>query len=56
MFTQKELNLRQQRLLDLLKDYDMNVLNHHGKPNVVAYGLIRMIMCSVSQVYNQRKT
>ena len=28
MFTQRELNLRQRRWLELLKDYDMNV-NYH---------------------------
>ena len=34
VFTQKELNLRQRRWLELLKDYDMNVLYHPGKANL----------------------
>ena len=36
IFTQKELNLRQRRWLELLKDYDMSVLYHSSKANVVA--------------------
>ena len=31
VFTQKELNLRQRRWLELLKDYDMSVLYHPSK-------------------------
>ena len=31
VFTQRELNLRQRRWLELLKDYDMNVHYHLGK-------------------------
>ncbi|WMV37439.1 hypothetical protein MTR67_030824, partial [Solanum verrucosum] len=33
------LNLRQRRWLELLKDYDMSVLYHPGKANVVADAL-----------------
>jgi hypothetical protein len=29
--TQSELNLRQRRLLELIKDYDLNIHYHHGK-------------------------
>nr|GEZ11957.1 retrotransposon protein, putative, Ty3-gypsy subclass [Tanacetum cinerariifolium] len=36
IFTQKELNLRQRRWLELLKDYDTNIQYHPGKANVVA--------------------
>ena len=32
----EELNLRQRRWLEFLKDYDMSVHNHIGKANVVA--------------------
>ncbi|WMV41066.1 hypothetical protein MTR67_034451, partial [Solanum verrucosum] len=39
VFTQKGLNLRQRRWLELLKDYDMTVLYHPGKANVVADAL-----------------
>ena len=36
VFTQKELNLRHMRWLELLKDYDMSIIYHPGKANVVA--------------------
>ena len=36
VFTQKDLNLRQRIWLELLKDYDMSVLYHSRKANVVA--------------------
>ncbi|KAL4026703.1 hypothetical protein IC575_015142 [Cucumis melo] len=34
-FTQKELNMRQRRWLELVKDYDCEILYHPGKANVV---------------------
>ncbi|KAH0644682.1 hypothetical protein KY284_032566 [Solanum tuberosum] len=39
VFTQKELNFRQRRWLEFLKDYDINVLYHPSKANVVADAL-----------------
>ncbi|WMV33256.1 hypothetical protein MTR67_026641, partial [Solanum verrucosum] len=36
VFSQKDLNLRQRRWLELLKDYEMSVLYYPGKANVVA--------------------
>lgn len=39
LFKQKELNLRQRRWLELLKDYDIIILYHPGKANVVADAL-----------------
>nr|CAD1839666.1 unnamed protein product [Ananas comosus var. bracteatus] len=39
LFTQKELNLRQRRWLELLKDYDLTILYHPGKANVVTDAL-----------------
>ena len=42
MFTQRELNLRQRRWLELLKDYDMNVHYNQGKANVMVDDLSRM--------------
>lgn len=41
IFTQKELNLRQRRWMELLKDYDLNLHYHPGKANVVADALSR---------------
>jgi len=39
LLTQKELNLRQRRWVELLKDYDCSIEYHHGKANVVADAL-----------------
>jgi len=41
LFKQKDLNLRQRRWLELLKDYDITILYHSGKANVVADALSR---------------
>jgi hypothetical protein len=39
IFTQKELNLRQRRWIELIKDYDLEIQYHLGKANVVADAL-----------------
>ncbi|KAL8125862.1 hypothetical protein AgCh_013241 [Apium graveolens] len=41
IFTQKELNMRQRRWLELIKDFDCEILYHPGKANVVADALSR---------------
>ena len=43
IFTQKELNMRQRRWLELIKDYDLSLQYHPGKANVVADALSRKV-------------
>ncbi|WVZ89774.1 hypothetical protein U9M48_036138 [Paspalum notatum var. saurae] len=46
IFTQPELNMRQRRWLELVKDYDLEVHYHPGKANVVADALSRKAHCN----------
>ena len=55
VLTQKELNLCQWRWLEIMKDYDINVHHHEGKPNVVDDALSRMIMGSTTHVEDEKK-
>jgi hypothetical protein len=41
IFTQKDLNSRQRRWLELIKDYDLEIHYHPGKANLVADALSR---------------
>jgi hypothetical protein len=41
IFTQSNLNLRQRKWLELIKDYDLGINYHHRKANVVADALSR---------------
>jgi ribonuclease HI len=41
IFTQNELNMRQRRWLELVKDYDLEIHYHQGKANVVADAVSR---------------
>ena len=41
IFTQLELNMRQQRWLELIKDYELEIRYHPGKANMVEYALSR---------------
>jgi hypothetical protein len=46
IFTQADLNMRQRRWLELIKDYDLEVHYHPDKANVVADALSRKAHCS----------
>ena len=46
--TQKDLNLRQKRWLELLKDYELVIDYHPGKANVVADALSRKSLFALS--------
>ncbi|KAJ8770746.1 hypothetical protein K2173_021393 [Erythroxylum novogranatense] len=52
---EKELNLRQRRWIELLKDYDCQILYHPGKANVVADALNRKSMGSLRHISIQKK-
>ncbi|KAD6795956.1 hypothetical protein E3N88_06852 [Mikania micrantha] len=55
IFTQKELNMRQRRWLELLKDYDANIQYHPGKANVVADALSRKSSGMISSLHLQQE-
>ncbi|WVZ80504.1 hypothetical protein U9M48_027974 [Paspalum notatum var. saurae] len=47
IFTQSELNMRQRRWLELIKDYQLEIHYHLGKANVVADALSRKSYCNL---------
>ncbi|GKV00524.1 hypothetical protein SLEP1_g13198 [Rubroshorea leprosula] len=50
IFTQNELNMRQRRWLELLKDYDLTISYHPGKANKVADALSRKSSGTASSI------
>ncbi|KAJ1692761.1 hypothetical protein LUZ63_009459 [Rhynchospora breviuscula] len=56
VFTQKELNLRQRRWLELMKDYDLDIQYLAGKANVVADALSRKRRANLAEVVTQEES
>jgi hypothetical protein len=54
IFTQSELNLRQRRWLELIKDYDLNIHYHPSKANVVADALSCKHYCNNLMVQEEQ--
>ncbi|KAH0728078.1 hypothetical protein KY284_003943 [Solanum tuberosum] len=50
VLTQKELDLRQRRWLELLKDYDLSILYYPGKANIVIDSLSSLFMGSTAHI------
>jgi hypothetical protein len=46
IFTQSDLNMRQRRWLELIKDYELEVHYHSGKANVIADALSHKAHCN----------
>jgi hypothetical protein len=46
IFTQPDLNMRQRRWLELIKDYELEVHHHPGKANVIADTLSHKAHCN----------
>ena len=55
LLSQKELNMRQRRWLELLKDYDCTIEYHLGKENVVADALSRKVSGRVANLLSLRE-
>ena len=52
--TQKYLNLRQQRWLELVETYDFDIIYHPGKTNKVADALSRLHSAKLAMIWQYR--
>ena len=50
IFVKKDLNLRQRRWVELLKDYDCIILYHSGKSNIIADALSRKFSTNLAHL------
>ena len=55
IFQQRDLNLRQRRWMELLKDYDYFILYHPKKANMVADALSRKSAGSLAHISTERR-
>jgi hypothetical protein len=51
IFTQPDLNMRQRRWLELIKDYELEVHYHPGKANIIADALSHKAHCNYCRLY-----
>jgi len=56
IFIQSDLNMRQRRWLELIKDYDLEVHYHPGKANVIDDALSRKVHCNCLSVESYNET
>lgn len=54
IFAQPDLNLRQRRWLELIKDYDISMQYHPGKANIVADALSQRSYCHYMTTLNRK--
>ena len=55
IFQQKDLNMRQRRCMELLKDYDYTIQFHQGRVNVVVDALSRKSSRSLAHIQEVRR-
>ena len=53
LFSKKELNMRQRRWMELIKDYDLVIDYHSGKVNVVADALSRKSRGTLARIHSE---